>query len=380
MIAIEGISRDITQRRQDEEELAARVRQLEKHNHEMVILNEMGEALQACKKWPKAYPIITTHLNRLFPNLCGVVYLLDPNNQQLDLAIAWGGAGIPVESFITNQCQALNHCKPLLMGDPESGQKKSQGSIFCEADLHCKHKNSSNSLTHFCVPLMAQGSSLGLLTLIQPQTPNGEQGFLSPTDQQLAMTVAEHIALALSNMRLTESLRQQAIRDPLTDLFNRRYMEEMLERELARAVRKNTSLGIIFIDIDHFKRFNDQYGHDVGDRVLRELSHFLRSRIRKEDIVCRYGGEEFILIMPEVTVDTICQRAEEIRLEGKKISIELVDQKNVQAVTLSLGVSVFPNNGQTIEALLRAADVALYQAKKAGRDCYVLAEPNLPQS
>lgn len=360
LVAIEGIARDITRRKQDEEELAERICQLEEHNREIVILNEMGDVLQACHNREEAYPIIQKYLKQLFSTESGFVYVMDSMKNQIVMAATWGKESLSQESFEPEACWALRRGKPHLVE-------------ATDVAMRCKHIHDTNVHSHLCMPMMAQGGAFGLLTLIIPNSPLGEEIKLSPSKQQLALTVAEHIGLALANLKLNESLRQQAIRDPLTDLFNRRYMEEMLERELARAIRKKSSLGIIFIDIDHFKHFNDEYGHDAGDRVLRELGRFMKTQIRKEDIVCRYGGEEFIVILPDASVEAVCQHAEEIRRRGKQITVVLQDHQNHKAITLSLGVSVFPQNGVTVEALLRSADTALYQAKQDGRDRVVLA-------
>ena len=361
LVAIEGIARDITRRKQDEEELAARVNQLEKHNREIIILNEMGDVLQACQNRQEVYPILQKYLKQLFITESGMVYVLDPAENRYEMAASWGETSLNQASFESSNCWALRRGKPHLM----------EGS---DVELQCKHLHYSNIHSHLCIPMMAQGEALGTITLIKSMIDDGEEKGIPPSEQQLAMTVSEHIALALANLRLNETLREQAIRDPLTDLFNRRYMVEMLDRELARANRKNSALGIIFIDIDHFKQINDLFGHDMGDRVLHEIGKFLKANTRKEDIACRYGGEEFILILPDVSLEAVCQRAEEIRVGVKQVTVGLQDLENTKIITLSLGVSMFPKNGQTVEALMRSADVALYQAKHAGRDCYQLAE------
>ena len=179
--------------------------------------------------------------------------------------------------------------------------------------------------------------------------------------------MAEHVALALSNLKLHETLRSQSIRDPLTGLFNRRFMEESLVREVLRAARNQGPLGVIMIDLDGFKSFNDTFGHDAGDTLLREFGFLLRNNIRAEDIACRYGGEEFTLILPEATLEATLERAEQIREEIKRLKVLHRDQ-DLGQVTVSLGVAVFPNHGTTGEALLRAADTALYRAKIDGRD------------
>lgn len=173
----------------------------------------------------------------------------------------------------------------------------------------------------------------------------------------------------LNNAQLRETLREQTIRDPLTGLFNRRYMEETLKREVSRVTRQLHPLGIIMIDIDYFKRFNDTFGHGTGDKLLRDIGRFLQSHVRGEDIACRYGGEEFILIMPNADLETVQKRAAQICLEARNIRIE-----GTNAITLSLGVAVYPQHGKTIDTVIQSADAALYRAKENGRNRVEIAE------
>jgi diguanylate cyclase (GGDEF)-like protein/PAS domain S-box-containing protein len=169
-----------------------------------------------------------------------------------------------------------------------------------------------------------------------------------------------------------EELRQQSVRDPLTGLYNRRYLEETLAREITRASRIQKSLGIIMLDLDHFKYYNDSFGHAAGDFLLRKLGSLLEHHVRGSDIACRYGGDEFILIMPEATREVTCQRAELIRNEFKILRMN--EEMDRGDVTLSLGVAVYPVNGIVGDVVLKAADAALYRAKINGRDRVVVAE------
>jgi diguanylate cyclase (GGDEF)-like protein len=224
---------------------------------------------------------------------------------------------------------------------------------------------------------MAQSTALGVLHLVDsPREVRGHGGELAPhhvlARRQLAFTVADQLSLALSNLRLQERLRDQAIRDPLTGLFNRRYMEESLERELRRAQRRNVALGVIMIDIDHFKRFNDTFGHAAGDTLLREIGSLLQQHTRAEDIACRYGGEEFTLILLEASAEDTEQRAMRLREEAAALYVEHAQQP-LGHITISLGVAVYPDHGQAVEALLHSADAALYRAKAAGRDRVMMA-------
>jgi diguanylate cyclase (GGDEF)-like protein len=182
--------------------------------------------------------------------------------------------------------------------------------------------------------------------------------------------VAEDLALALANLRLRETLRSQAIRDPLTGLFNRRYLEETLDRELNRAKRTGIPIAVIMMDLDHFKTYNDTFGHNVGDEILSALGNLVKSQIRGEDIACRYGGEEFLLIIPGAAMEVALDRAELLRQAIKKMHEH---HGGLKPITLSLGVAVYPCHGETRLDLIRAADVALYQAKQEGRDRVIAA-------
>jgi diguanylate cyclase (GGDEF)-like protein len=198
--------------------------------------------------------------------------------------------------------------------------------------------------------------------------------------RHLAATVAEHIALALANLGLRESLRLQAVRDPVTGLYNRRYMQEFLDRELHSARRKHRPLAVMMLDLDHFKRYNDNRGHSAGDQALAAVGETLLRCVRAEDVACRYGGEEFTLILPECSLGQATVRAEEIRKRLKECGAQL-DQQPADALTVSIGVAAFDETTDRVDLLLKFADDALYEAKRAGRDRVVAARPAsaLPQ-
>jgi diguanylate cyclase (GGDEF)-like protein len=180
--------------------------------------------------------------------------------------------------------------------------------------------------------------------------------------------------LALANLKLRETLHQQSIRDPLTGLFNRRYLEESLNREIHRALRTERSLAVVMIDVDRFKQFNDTFGHDAGDAVLRELGTFLQTHVRTSDIACRYGGEELTLIFPDADLEDAAHRAEALRQGIKELEITHRGQ-TLDQITISMGVSACPDCGTDGDDLIKAADAALYRAKKEGRDRTVVASP-----
>jgi diguanylate cyclase (GGDEF)-like protein len=191
--------------------------------------------------------------------------------------------------------------------------------------------------------------------------------------QQLAVTVAGHIGLALANLKLRDTLRTQSIRDPLTGLYNRRYLKESLEREVRRASRSQRPLAVIILDVDHFKGFNDTLGHDAGDALLHELGTLLQARTRGEDIPCRFGGDEFVIILAGTPMDVATRRAQQLQEGIKRMSVPH-GKEYLNSPTVSLGVAVYPEHGSTGDALLHAADEALYRAKAQGRDQVVVGQ------
>jgi diguanylate cyclase (GGDEF)-like protein len=228
--------------------------------------------------------------------------------------------------------------------------------------------------------MMAQGDNVGILQFNFAPPGAGEHdedaGAEQSTRARIATAMAEHTALALANLRLREALRSQSIVDSLTGLFNRRYLENMLERECRRAVRAKRPLAVLMLDVDHFKQFNDTWGHDGGDAVLRELSGLMRAHFRGDDIACRYGGEEFVVVLSEASLEGAFARAEELRREVHRLVAEHRRQP-LGTITISIGVAALPEHGVSPEDLIAAADRALYQAKAAGRDRTVIANGTL---
>ncbi len=354
---------DITARKQAEEKLAATVAELEQRNHETTLLNEMGDLLQTCHTVEEARAVVSQFAQKLFPNLSGALCLIAPSRNLVDAITTWGEFPLQDRIFTPDDCWALRRGRTHWVTDPGSG-------------LLCRHVSPPLPASWLCVPMMAQGETLGILHLRSGQPAvsqtREEQAAVMASQQLLAVAMTEQIALALANLKMQESLHRQAIRDPLTGLFNRRYLEETLERELRRAERRKASLGIIMFDLDHFKKFNDAFGHPAGDVVLREIGAFLQTRVRVEDIACRYGGEEFLVILPEISLKDTLKRAEQFRKGIKQLHVRYHDQA-LGAVTVSLGVAVFPDHGSTTEAIVRGVDAALYRAKQEGRDRVVSA-------
>jgi diguanylate cyclase (GGDEF)-like protein len=250
------------------------------------------------------------------------------------------------------------------------------------AALLCKHVTLTSTLAtgYLCVPLMAQGTSLGILQLrfLCCATQERKAGEMA-AKQRLAVAFTENLSLALANLKLRETLQNQAIRDPLTGLYNRRYLEETMDRELHRSRRLKAPLGVVMMDLDHFKDFNDNLGHGAGDALLSALAHEITAGIRIEDIACRYGGGEFLLVMPGSSLEATRERAENVRQAVKALQVKYQGHF-LKSPTISLGVAIFPDHGVTAEEVIVAADAALYRAKKEGRDRVVAAENNTASS
>ena len=369
VIGFSTILRDITEQkraelaRQEKEVLESQVSDLSRHTHEISVLSELGEVLRAAVRTSEAYPVIPRFLRDLFPSEAGAFYEHDETHDLFGAVLSWGEAPPPDDAFFPSECWALRR-----------GQMHPSGEA---GEMVCQHVKPPVYPGALCIPLMARGRTLGLLHL------RGDPaGSTRPTEgsprveyrMRLAKTVAQQISSALFDLKLQETLRDQASRDPLTGLFNRRYMEETLHREMYRAARRKAQLGFLLFDIDHFKRFNDQHGHAAGDVALREVGAFVQRHTRGEDIVCRYGGEEFLLVLSDCSSRHLTRRAEEIREGVKSLRLEY-DQRPLRPITLSVGVALYPDHGKDLMDLFQAADAALYQAKKAGRDQVVMADP-----
>ncbi len=325
-------------------------------NSEVMLLGKMSNQLQACFTEKDAQATIAEFMRQLFPQQSGAIYRICGEINLVELLVKWGD-NPPIELvFNPHDCWSLRSGRSHLFDRQHN-------------DLPCQHYHSNCTEQSLCIPLMAQGETFGLLYL----TANSSSNKLTAAKQKLALAVAEHTGLALANLKLRETLRLQSIRDALTGLYNRRYLEEYLVTEIHRCKRSGKSLAVVMIDIDHFKKFNDTFGHKTGDMVLQELGKFLQNNVRSSDVVCRYGGEELTLILSEVSLEETQKIAEKIRLGVKQLNLKSHHQ-SVGSITISLGVAIFPQDGWTSARLLEAADQALYRAKKEGRDRVSVAE------
>lgn len=331
------------------EQLTRWVDDLEQRSREAHSINEMGEMLQICRTPQEASQVIAQFSGLLFPGQSGGVYLYNNTRNLMSAETTWGSETVELV-FASEDCWALRRGRTHMTKPGTS--------------LRCRHlgvKAADAGAASICIPMVAQGETLGLFYL------SGSAAHLPERWEQLAVTISEHAAMALANLRLRESLRMQAIHDHLTHLFNRRYMEETLERELHRAGRHQRPIGVILYDVDHFKRFNDTYGREAGDALLQEIGTFLKNHIRAEDIACRYGGEEFLLILPESDLADTQERAQQIWKGLRNLNITFRGQP-LGIVTVSAGVACYPQHGSTTRELIEKATSALIRAKNEGRD------------
>ncbi|WDJ46079.1 GGDEF domain-containing protein [Xanthomonas campestris pv. campestris] len=333
------------------QELGESIGALQRSAADLNLLSRYTGLLQSCVGAEEALDVTSRTLAHLLPGIAGSVYLLRASQDRAEVISHWGTPLVHSAShLLPEECWALRRGQPHLIED-------------LARDAPCAHidlPDASVAITTACLPMSAQGTQLGFLFLSAP-------GPAPMPRLEIAEAAAEQLSLALSNLRLRESLRRQSIRDALTGLYNRRYLEEALSHELARCARRDLPLSVLMLDVDHFKQFNDGQGHAGGDLLLAAVGELLLTRLRAEDVACRYGGEEFTVILPETDGEEAMRVAEQIR--GHIAALAVSDgQRALPRVTASIGVASFPADGELGSALIQKADAALYVAKRQGRN------------
>ncbi|MDC8746848.1 GGDEF domain-containing protein [Xanthomonas campestris] len=333
------------------QELGESIGALQRSAADLNLLSRYTGLLQSCVSAEEALDVTSRTLAHLLPGIAGSVYLLRASQDRAEVISHWGTPLVHSAShLLPEECWALRRGQPHLIED-------------LARDAPCAHidlPDASVAITTACLPMSAQGTQLGFLFLSAP-------GPAPMPRLEIAEAAAEQLSLALSNLRLRESLRRQSIRDALTGLYNRRYLEEALSHELARCARRDLPLSVLMLDVDHFKQFNDGQGHAGGDLLLAAVGELLLTRLRAEDVACRYGGEEFTVILPETDGEEAMRVAEQIR--GHIAALAVSDgQRALPRVTASIGVASFPADGELGSALIQKADAALYVAKRQGRN------------
>ena len=346
------------------ESLNGLITELQLRTTQMTLLNEMSDLLQCCGTMPEAFGVITQSLRKLFSaSTAGAVFLFEGSRESAEAKVIWGREPVTESILAPGECWALRRGGPHWSENPGD-------------PIICQHLKNPVPASYLCLPMVAQGETLGILHVQynRSESARGTEAFesLQESQKRLAIAVSGHIALSIASLQLRETLREQSLRDPLTGLFNRRFLQESLERELLRARRKNHPLTVAILDLDHFKRFNDIYGHEAGDTVLRSIASQLLAHFRGDDVVCRYGGEEFALVLPEATALQAGARAEQFRVSVRNLKVPF-QRGLLGEMSVSIGVASFPEHAQTIEELLRTADSCLYQSKSGGRDRVTVA-------
>lgn len=328
-------------------EASLRSTALAKTTHDLSTLSEMTDLLQTADTLDDATPIIEHAARRLFPNNGGTIFLFRESRNLLEPAGAWGGLTEP-HAFAPEGCLAIRLGRTYRK-DPD------------ETQVCCRHVGGEMP-AYACIPMAAQGVVHGVMTLAL-----GADEAANTDATCLAEMTVERLALAVANVSLRKQLREISIQDSLTGLYNRRFAEEVLSHQIARAAREGSVLCVLMLDVDHFKRFNDTYGHEVGDELLQQAGALLKASFRGSDVCCRYGGEEFLVVMPEADIAGALQRAETLCEEMKRIHF-VHNAVVIGKVSVSIGLASYPDPISDGRALVGAADAALYKAKAAGRD------------
>jgi diguanylate cyclase (GGDEF)-like protein len=316
---------------------------------DLELLGSFGNLLIGCTDLAETLQVSEQMLSRLLPDCAGSIYPLMEGEGLAEVTHLWGQHAADTRPQASGEeCQCM----------PDQRVHLGRGDL---AETVCAHVlPREGEFASSCIPLSTPGDKLGWLYL--------SSSGLGPLPKlRVAVAAADHLALALANLKLRQSLRDLSVRDSLTGLFNRRYLSESLGRELTRCARRDLPLAVLAFDLDHFKAFNDNYGHAAGDAILRGFARVLQELSRNEDIACRQGGEEFLLILPEMDRPVALRRAAELMRLLATMEVQY-EGRVLPKLTTSIGLAVFPEHGEKPSELLAAADAALYEAKARGRN------------
>lgn len=332
---------------------------LERRERSSSRLHELSQLLQTATDAGEALAIFERLTPVLLPGGSGAIYTVSPSRGDLELQIRFGALAHELQPKTSPvDCWALRKGHTYLVAD-------------VERKLVCEHLGGRNGTSdpYACLPLVTQGEIIGLLHV----------SFVAGTDEQTPLdqredeleAIATTIGPALGNLALRERLKSQAVRDGLTGFYNRRFLEESLPREIERCRRRNLPLTVVMADLDHFKKVNDTWGHEAGDLAIQSFAEAARRHFRSEDLLCRYGGEEFCFVLPDCPPEDARARAESL-LRSQRESVLRFGRASIGPITTSIGLAAYPDQHVDGSALLRLADAALYRAKLEGRDRLVV--------
>lgn len=352
--------RETLRRASIESSLQHAFRQMQDISHENEVLSRMNDYFQSCKSPEEAFEIIAVNIQHLLPGTHGTIATFNNSRNIIETKLFWGQKSGSLNEYHSDDCWALRRGR-IHHVHADSIEPK------------CHHVTGNDKGGNLCIPMQAHGDIIGTFFIGAH-----DEKDLDDHKRQIAQNISEQVSLALANLKLQEKLRQQSIRDPMTNLYNRRYMEETMEREINRATKNNTPLHVLMLDIDHFKRFNDTFGHDAGDLLIIEFAKLIQKNIRREDIACRYGGEEFLVMLPGLEKNEAISWAKQLGDEVRQLRIES-NGRALSQITISMGLATFPEHGRAPAQLMHNADVGLYAAKKSGRDQLIVYDPQLQE-
>lgn len=352
-------SEELSQAKQDAEEAQLKAEEVLAHERsrqkEAGLLSALDEWLQSCKSLSELFAIVEAFMEKLLPGSSGQLYIYSNSRDVLDGVSSWGGAE-PLAHITADSCWSLRRGRHY---------EFTHDGLCMPCDHVTESIGPDGAPGHYiCVPVVAHGDTVGLLHFGFDDL-KGESRKIDPAG--FAVRCAEHISMAIANVKLRDELRDQSIRDPLTGLYNRRHFMETIRGEIGRARRDGKGFAVVSFDADHFKTFNDSHGHDAGDMVLRRIGDAVRDLISEQETGCRMGGEEFAILVPGAGQDVAAELAERLRANIEASQVRYLD-KVLPAITISAGVAAFPEDADDAASLLRRADEALYEAKDGGRN------------
>lgn len=350
--------RDVTERKllEAQNEEMRHTEALRQSERQLLALT--SEWLYSAKSFDELLMVIQRAMHTLIPEAEGALYIYDSSRSMLECVVSWGTAPNFAAHILPDDCWALRRGRAYAYG-------------LKPIEFVCDHVSKPGT-PYFCLPIIAHGETIGLMHIVFDGFEEGGimrhmRADVLRNRWDISLICGEQISLAVANVRLRQELHEKSVRDPLTGLWNRRWFTEHATREITLAAREGRALALIALDIDHFKNFNDSFGHEAGDLVLKDVGRVLEMHAHAQAHPCRLGGEEFVILCPAHDDAEARAYAETLRRMVADITISAAGQSLPQ-VTISAGIGLLGRDGTSLEQILKAADRALYRAKAAGRN------------